>query len=143
MWALSARASSACRAVGRSGSERAWLAHGGDGTDELSIAAPSKVVAIEDGAIHEREVAAEDAGLPQHPFQSILGGDAAYNAAALRGLLDGETSAYRDAVLLNAAAALVIAETASDLRQGVEIASESIASGAAKAKVEALAAATN
>ena len=81
----------------------------------------------------------EEAGLPTHPFSAIVGGLPAENAAALRGLLAGEASAYRDAVLLNAAAALLIAERAADLREGVALARESIDSGAARRKAEALA----
>ncbi|MEL7464518.1 MAG: anthranilate phosphoribosyltransferase [Pseudomonadota bacterium] len=125
------------------GSEKAWLVHGGDGTDELSIAAPSRVAALEDGDVVEREIAPEDARLPQHPFEDIIGGTGAENAAAMRALLDGAENAYRDAVLLNASAALVVADKAASLSEGVEIARESIDSGAAKAKVEALARATN
>ena len=125
------------------GSVAAWLVHGGDGTDELSIAAPSKVVALKEGAITEFEIAAEDAGLPQHPFEDIVGGDATYNAAAFESLLNGEQSAYRDAVLLNSAAALVIAERAEDLKAGVEIAADSIDSGEARKKIDALALLTN
>lgn len=125
------------------GSTKAWLVHGGDGTDELSIAAPSRVAALADGAVTEFEISPEDAGLPVHPFEAIIGGTAADNAAAFRRLLDGETSAYRDAVLLNAAAALIVADKAPDLKSGVEIARESIDSGAAKAKIEALAAITS
>jgi anthranilate phosphoribosyltransferase len=125
------------------GSKTAWLVHGGDGTDELSIAAPSKVVALKDDAITEFEVAAEDAGLPQHPFEDLIGGDAKYNAAAFESLLNGEKSAYRDAVLLNSAAALVIAERADDLKAGAEIAADSIDSGEARLKIDALARLTN
>ncbi|TYO89987.1 anthranilate phosphoribosyltransferase [Oceanicella actignis] len=125
------------------GAERAWLVHGGDGTDELSISAPSKVVETHDGALREFELAPEDAGLPVHPFEQILGGTPAQNAAALRALLEGARSAYRDAVLLNAAAALVVAGAAADLREGVERARESIDSGAAKARVAALARVTS
>jgi len=122
------------------GSERAWLVHGGDGTDELSIAAPSRVVALEDGAIREFEIHPGDAGLPLHPFDDLLGGEAAENAAELRAVLSGAgRPAYRDAVLLNAAAALVVAGLAGDLKTGVELAREAIASGAALAKVDALA----
>ncbi|MFN3261127.1 MAG: anthranilate phosphoribosyltransferase [Pikeienuella sp.] len=121
------------------GSERAWLVHGGDGTDELSIALPSKVVALENGLIEEREIAPEDAGLKRWPFAAILGGAAKENALAMRRLFAGEPGAYRDAVLLNAAAALVIAEAAPDLKAGAALAAESIDSGAAKAKIEALA----
>lgn len=124
------------------GSERAWLVHGLDGTDELSICGPSKVVALDAGEIAEFEVAPEDAGLPRHPFAAILGGTPAENAAAFRALLDGAQSAYRDAVLLNAAAALLIAGRAAGLAEGVQLAAASIDSGAAKAKVLALAKAT-
>ena len=74
-----------------------------------------------------------------HPFEDILGGTPAENGAALRALLDGAPSAYRDAVLLNAAAALVIAEAATDLREGVAMATESIDSGKARARIETLA----
>ncbi|MFC2967567.1 anthranilate phosphoribosyltransferase [Acidimangrovimonas pyrenivorans] len=125
------------------GSEKAWLVHGGDGTDEISIAAPSKVVELDAGKIREFEIAPEEAGLPVHSFDAILGGTPAENAAALRALLDGEQGAYRDAVLLNAAAALIVAGRAGSLRDGVGIAREAIDSGAAKAKVTALAALTS
>jgi len=121
------------------GSEKAWLVHGGDGTDEISIAAKTHVCAVEGGFIKEFEIGPEDAGLPYHPFESILGGTPAENAVEFRALLDGKTGAYRDAVLLNAAAALVVAEKARSLTDGVEMARASIDSGAAKAKVAALA----
>jgi anthranilate phosphoribosyltransferase len=124
------------------GTERAWLVHGGDGTDELSIAAPSKVAALDAGQITEFTVTPEEAGLPRHPFAAILGGTPADNAAAFRALLDGTESAYRDAVLLNAAAALIVAGRAATLPEGVTLARASIDSGAAKAKVAALARAT-
>ena len=121
------------------GTEKAWLVHGGDGTDEISIAEPTQVAVLENGKIRGREVHPEDAGLPVHPFRDILGGTPAENAAAFRALLDGTRSAYRDAVLLNAAAALVVADKAKDLKSGAEMAADSVDSGAAKARVEALA----
>lgn len=122
------------------GSEKAWLVHGGDGTDELSIAAPSQVVVLADGVLSERVVHPEDAGLPVHEFEELLGGDPAQNAAELLAVLAGAgRAAYRDAVLLNAAAALVVADRAADLKAGVEIAREAIASGAAAGKVTSLA----
>ncbi|MFY0311059.1 anthranilate phosphoribosyltransferase [Leisingera sp. D0M16] len=122
------------------GSERAWLVHGSDGTDELTITGISWVSALEeDGEIREVELHPEDAGLPVHPFDMIVGGTPEENAMAFRVLLQGTPSAYRDAVLLNAAAALVVAGKAADLKEGVALAAESIDSGAAKAKVEALA----
>ncbi len=125
------------------GSERAWLVHGGDGTDEVSIAGVSYAAVLDAGHVTEREIHPEDAGLPEHPFAALKGGTPRENADAFRALLDGAQSAYRDAVLLNAAVALVIADRATDLKTGVALAGESIDSGAARAKVEALAAATS
>ncbi|WP_338548320.1 anthranilate phosphoribosyltransferase [Roseovarius phycicola] len=126
--------------LGRLGSERAWLVHGGDGTDELSIAGSSWVAALnEDGGVEDLEVHPEDFGLPVHPFEAILGGTPEDNGKALRALLEGATGAYRDAVSMNAAAALVIAGKATDLKSGVDLARESIDSGAAKTCVETLA----
>ncbi|MEO0913795.1 MAG: anthranilate phosphoribosyltransferase, partial [Pseudomonadota bacterium] len=121
------------------GSEKAWLVHGGDGTDEISICGVTHVAALENGAVTDRELHPEDAGLTPHPFSAIIGGSPEENAEAFRALLAGTPSAYRDAVLLNAAAALVIAEKAPDLKTGVAQAAESIDSGQARAKVEALA----
>ncbi len=125
--------------LARLGSVSAWLVHGADGTDEISIAGPTHVVALGSGAFSEREVHPEEAGLPVHPFEAILGGAPEANAAALRALLEGAPGAYRDAVVLNAAAGLVVAGRASTLAEGAEIAAEVLASGAAKAKLEALA----
>ena len=121
------------------GSEKAWLVHGSDGTDEISIAGVTWLAALEDGKVIDREINPEDAGLPVHPFEAIKGGDPEFNAAAMAALLDGETSAYRDAVLLNTAAALVVADKADNLKAGVEIAAESIDSGKAKEKLALLA----
>lgn len=125
------------------GAEKAWLVHGSDGTDELSIAGVSWVAALEKGVVADRELHPEDAGLRPHKFEDILGGTPAENARAFRALLEGEKSAYRDAVLLNAAAALVVADAADDLKAGVEMAAESIDSGSAKTKIAGLAEATN
>lgn len=120
------------------GSEAAWLVHGSDGTDELSIAGISYVAELKDGEIIDREIHPEEAGLPVHPFEDILGGTPAENASAFRALLDGKEGAYRDAVLLNASAALVISGKVKSASEGVDIARESIDSGAAKNKVEML-----
>ena len=125
------------------GSHKAWLVHGGDGTDEISIAAPTAVAAVENGAVREFSLHPEDAGLPVHPFDSILGGTPQDNAIALRALLNGAKNAYRDAVLFNSAAALMVADRVSSLKDGVEMAAASIDSGAAKAKITALAQLTN
>ncbi len=124
------------------GSEKAWLVHGSDGTDELTICGVSWVAALAGDKITEFEINPEDAGLPVHPFEAITGGSPEENATAFRALLDGEKSAYRDAVLLNSAAALMIADRVTDLKNGVEMAADSIDSGAALNKVQGLAAAT-
>ena len=125
------------------GSEKAWLVHGSDGTDEITICGPTSVSAVEDGAVRDFTIHPEDAGLAPHPFEAIMGGTPAENAVALRALLDGAPGAYRDAVLMNAAAALVVADKAGTLAEGVALARESIDSGAAKATVDALRRLTN
>jgi anthranilate phosphoribosyltransferase len=126
--------------LGQLGSEKAWLVHGSDGTDELTITGVSWVAALDtDGSVSDVELHPEQAGLPVHPFEDIIGGTPEDNANAFRALLNGEQNAYRDAVLLNTAAALVVADAAIDLRDGVEMALDSIDSGAAKRKLESLA----
>jgi anthranilate phosphoribosyltransferase len=121
------------------GTEAAWLVHGSDGTDEITICGTTSVAALSQGMITAREVHPEDAGLPVHPLHSILGGSPADNAKAFRALLDGEASAYRDAVLLNASAALLVAGKVEGLKAGVEMAKESIDSGGAKKALQTLA----
>ena len=121
------------------GTEAAWLVHGSDGTDEISISGTTAVAALTNGKITSKTIHPEDAGLPEHPFKDILGGTPDENAAAFSALLDGAEGAYRDAVLLNAAAALLVVGKASDLKDGVAQAAESIDSGKAKSKVVDLA----
>lgn len=125
--------------LGRLGSETAWIVHGSDGTDELTITGTSRVSALENGAVTDFEIHPEEAGLPVHPIESITGGTPAENAAALVAVLEGMTGAYRDAVLLNAAAALKIAGKVDDLKDGVALAEASIASGKPLEKLRALA----
>ena len=126
--------------LGRLGSTRAWLVHGSDGTDELAISGLSWVAALgEDGSISEFELHPEEAGLPLHPFEDILGGTPQHNATAFRALLDGAPGAYRDAVLLNSAAALLVAGHAADLREGAAKAAVSIDSGEAGKRLKTLA----
>ena len=120
------------------GSDAAWLVHGSDGTDEISIAGPTAVVELKGGEITEFTTHPEDAGLPVHPFEAILGGTPSENAAAFRALLNGQIGAYRDAVLLNTAAALLVAGKAADLKEGVALARTSIDSGAALARIDTL-----
>lgn len=121
------------------GSEKAWLVHGSDGTDELTITGISWIAALADGKVTDLELHPEEAGLPVHPFEDIVGGTPEENAVAFNALLDGTPSAYRDAVLLNAAAALVLADAAADLREGVAMAVQSIDSGAARDKITTVA----
>lgn len=120
------------------GSQKAWLVHGGDGTDELSISDTSQVVELNGDELRAFTLHPEDADLPVHPFTAIMGGEPTENAKAFRNLLLGEQSAYRDAVLLNSAAALMIANKAATLKEGVEIARCSIDSKAALGKIDAL-----
>ena len=121
------------------GTEKAWLVHGSDGTDEITICGTTAVAALENGKVTSREIHPEDAGLPVHNFRDLIGGTPEENADEMRALLGGATGAYRDAVLFNAAAALVVADKAATLPEGVEIARESIDAGKAKQAVETLA----
>jgi anthranilate phosphoribosyltransferase len=116
--------------LARLGTERAWLVHG-MGLDELTLAGPTQVVELKDGRLREFQVTPEDAGLSRAPAEALKGGDPAENAAALLALLEGAPGAYRDCVLLNAAAALVVAGRSDDLRSGVALAAAAIDSGAA------------
>ncbi|KQM98148.1 anthranilate phosphoribosyltransferase [Sphingomonas sp. Leaf25] len=111
------------------GAETALIVSGEEGLDEISGAGPTIVVPV--GMTLSDRIVPEDAGLPRHPISAIRGGDARHNALALRRLLRGERGAYRDAVLLNAAAALLIAGTAADLTDGAERAAETLDNGAA------------
>jgi anthranilate phosphoribosyltransferase len=126
------------------GSKRAWIVHGRDGLDEVSISGETQVAVLEDGVITSRIVTPQDAGLTPSPLKGIAGGDAAHNAAALHRLLfDGEKGAYRDIVLLNAAAALMVANAVSDIKEGVSVAADALDSGAASRKLNALIEASN
>jgi anthranilate phosphoribosyltransferase len=131
------------RVLGKLGTTRAWVVHGSDGLDEMTTTGASHVAEIRNGDIRVFDVTPEEAGLPRANPAMLKGGDAATNAEALRGVLDGAPGAYRDIVLLNAAAALVVADKATDLKQGVALAAESIASGKARAALERLVAITN
>jgi len=117
------------------GTDRAMIVSGEEGLDELSIAGPSRVATLGIAGIAD-SITPEDAGLPRHSLEAIRGGDAEFNAKALRRLLLGETGAYRDAVLLNASAALIVAGEARDWQDGVEEASEALDKGLAKALLD-------
>ncbi len=124
--------------LGQLGSERAWVVHGSDGLDELTTTGTSYVAELKDGKVATFEVTPEDAGLPRVASDALKGGDPAFNAQAITAMLDGATGPYRDIVLLNAAAALIVAGKAADLKAGVKLAAEAIASGKAKATLAAL-----
>ena len=120
------------------GSQRVWLVHGSDGLDELTTTGPTRVVALENGAIRSFDVTPEDAGLARASAADLKGGDPAQNAVALRAVLDGTRSAYRDIAVLNAAAALVVAGRAASLMAGAEQASAVLQSGKARATLAKL-----
>jgi len=120
------------------GSKKAWLVHGSDGTDEITITGPTAVVKLEDDMVSTSEIHPEDAKLQVHPLEEILGDTPDKNSKAFVDLLDGKKGAYRDSVLLNSAAALVVSEKSSDLITGVEIAKEAIDSGKAKSVLTTL-----
>jgi len=125
------------------GSVHAWVVHGADGMDELTTTGPSTVAELVDGNIHIFEVTPDDAGLPRAPLAELKGGDATVNAAKLRALLLGETGPYRDIVLFNTAAALIVAGKAASLEDGVRRAASAIDSGAAAQALDKLVAVTN
>jgi anthranilate phosphoribosyltransferase len=118
-------------AMQRIGITRAMIVSGEDGMDELSLSAPNNITDLDGPTIRTFRVTAQDAGLPAYPAEAIRGGDATYNAAALRALLTGATGAYRDAVLLNASGALIVAGVAADWKEGVVQAANIIDSGQA------------
>ncbi len=123
-------------AIRRLGTDHSLVVSGDEGLDELSLAGGSELAEVKDGAVSMRRASPADAGLPAAPIEALRGGDAAYNAAALRALLLGEPGAYRDAVLLNAAAALMVAGEAADWHEGVEEAAEAIDKGLANALLD-------
>lgn len=128
--------------LGRLGAVRAWTVHG-QGLDELTTTGPTEVAEWKDGAVCRFSVTPEEAGLPRASLDAIRGGDAETNAAALTALLDGQTGAYRDIVLLNAAAALVVADRAETLAEGTALAAAVIDDGRAANALAGLVAATN
>ncbi len=120
------------------GSDRVWLVHGADGLDEASTTGPSFVTALDRGAIRSFEITPEAAGVARASLGELRGGTPAVNAAALRAVLAGKKSPYRDIALLNAAAALVVAERAIDLRDGAAQAAAVIDDGRAAATLQKL-----
>ena len=129
--------------LGRLGAEHAWVVHGSDGLDELTTTGPSKVAEFKDGVVRVFTVSPEDVGLARARPEQLKGGDAALNAAALKALLAGETGAYRDIVVLNAAAALVVAGKAATLADAARLAERTIDSGEAARTLDRMVAITN
>ncbi|MDH4981415.1 anthranilate phosphoribosyltransferase [Hyphomicrobium sp. D-2] len=125
------------------GSEHAWVVHGSDGLDEITTTGRTRITELKDGEIRTFEVGPEDAGLPSATLADLKGGDASVNATAIRNLLAGEEGPFRDIVLLNAAAALIVGGKAADLREGAERAARAIDDGAAARALDTLVAVTN
>lgn len=123
-------------AAAQLGYDKAMIVSGEEGLDELSISGPSRVAMIDRGTVTLSRISPEDTGLARHPAEAIRGGDPAHNAAALKALLEGEKSAYRDAVLLNSAAALMVAGEVDSWEAGVEEAAEILDKGLAKAMLD-------
>ena len=125
------------------GSESIWVVHGSDGLDEITTAGPTTVAALENGKIRTFEVGPEDADLPRAKPEALRGGDAEHNARALLDVLKGKAGPFRDVALLNAAAALIVAGKAKDLKQGAMLAAKSIESGEAEGRLDRLIAVSN
>ncbi|MHA7772899.1 anthranilate phosphoribosyltransferase [Roseibium sp. M-1] len=125
------------------GSEKAWVVHGSDGMDEITTTGPTSVAELKDGTIRSFEISPEDAGLPLGDAAQLKGGQPSENAAALRAVLAGAKNAYRDIVLFNAAASLIVADKVSNLRDGAAMAAECIDSGSAADTLEKLVAVSN
>jgi anthranilate phosphoribosyltransferase len=128
--------------MNRLGAKRVWVVHGNDGLDEITTTDVTDVAEVRDGAVRTFAIKPEDIGLPRAKPADLKGGDGAHNAAAIRAVLGGQKGAFRDIVVFNAAAALVVAGKAADLRAGRSLAEQSIDSGAARARLEKLAALT-
>ncbi|HQP21165.1 MAG TPA: anthranilate phosphoribosyltransferase, partial [Phenylobacterium sp.] len=126
------------RVLGALGAERAWVVHGG-GMDEMTITGETSVAEWRDGQVRLFTITPEAVGLPRGALADITGGSPAENALALRDMLGGKTGAYRDIVLLNAAAAFLVGDRVETLREGVELAAKVIDDGSALAALDTLA----
>ncbi|WP_419911781.1 anthranilate phosphoribosyltransferase [Hoeflea sp.] len=119
------------------GSETVWVVHG-DGLDEMTTTGTTQIVALENGEIRKFEITPDEFGLERVTIDRLKGGDAQHNAAELLKVLQGDKGPYRDIVLLNTAASLVIGGLAEDIREGITKAEDAIDNGAAKAALDAL-----
>jgi anthranilate phosphoribosyltransferase len=125
-------------ALGQLGLERALVVHGQDGMDEITTTTATWAASLENGKVSEIEITPEEAGLPRASLAALKGGDPMHNADAIRGVLAGQRNAFRDIVVLNSAAALMVAGKAKDLKQGAEMATASIDGGKARKALETL-----
>jgi anthranilate phosphoribosyltransferase len=125
------------------GSESVWVVHGSDGLDEITISGPTAVAALENGTVREFEISPDDVGFARAKPESLRGGDAQENAQALLEVLKGKKGAFRDVALLNAAAGLIVAGRAKDLKAGVALATKSVDSGEAEGRLDRLIAISN
>jgi anthranilate phosphoribosyltransferase len=125
------------------GTERAYVVHGSDGLDEITTSGPTSVAALEGGKVRTFEITPEEVGLSKVKPDALRGGDAEENASALKAVLEGKKNPYRDVAVFNAAAALVVAGIADDLKGGVALAQKSIDSGEAEGRLDRLIAVSN
>ena len=125
------------------GSERAYVVHGSDGLDEITTSGPTSVAALTDGKVTTFEIKPDDVGIAKARPEDLRGGDAEANASALMDVLKGKKGPFRDVAILNAAAALVVADKAKDLKEGVALAAKSIDSGEAEGRLDRLIAVSN
>ncbi len=120
------------------GAEKIWIAHGADGLDEITTTGPTEIIELDGQDIRKFAVTPEEAGLKRATLADLRGGDPAYNAAALRGVLAGQKNAYRDIAVLNAAAALIVAGAAGTLAEGARLAESALDDGRARDTLENL-----
>jgi anthranilate phosphoribosyltransferase len=120
------------------GSESIWVVHGSDGLDEITTSGATSVAELKDGKIRTFDITPEDAGLPRAKAEALRGGDADHNAKALLDVLKGKPGPFRDVAMLNAAAALIVAGKAKDLKDGAAIATKAIDSGEAEGRLDRL-----
>jgi anthranilate phosphoribosyltransferase len=125
------------------GSESAWVVHGSDGLDEITTAGTTYVAALENGAVRTFEITPEDVGLERVKPEALRGGEAKHNAQALVDVLKGKTGPFRDVAVLNAAAGLMVAGRARDLKQAVALAQKAVDSGEADSRLQRLIATSN
>jgi len=131
------------KVLGALGSEKAWVVHGSDGLDEITTTGPTHVASLEGGKVKLFDISPADAGLKSSKPGELKGGEAIYNAEALRAVLDGQMGPFREVAVFNAAAALLVAGKADNLKDAAALAEKSVESGAAKARLEKLVAVSN